>query len=200
MIPMKNTVVAIIYFFLIGIIPGMSQDILSKPMPFYSDLASNEIWDIYQDEWGYLWIGTSNGLARYDGHQVRSFKNDYRFPHLLTDNRITSFAESIDYLWIGTHKGINLFEKHTGKVIPIPEKSLQDKDIAFMLTTKKGEIWIASGGNLYRCRKDGSLVRKYDMRHILKIDSQQAIILNSLYEDKSGVIMGADGKGWTMPL
>lgn len=54
MIPMKNTVVAIIYFFLIGIIPGMSQDILSKPMPFYSDLASNEIWDIYQDEWGYL--------------------------------------------------------------------------------------------------------------------------------------------------
>lgn len=195
MIPMKNTVVAIIYFFLIGIIPGMSQDILSKPMPFYSDLASNEIWDIYQDEWGYLWIGTSNGLARYDGHQVRSFKNDYRFPHLLTDNRITSFAESIDYLWIGTHKGINLFEKHTGKVIPIPEKSLQDKDIAFMLTTKKGEIWIASGGNLYRCRKDGSLVRKYDMRHILKIDSQQAIILNSLYEDKSGVLWVLMGKG-----
>lgn len=96
-------------------------------MPFYSDLASNEIWDIYQDEWGYLWIGTSNGLARYDGHQVRSFKNDYRFPHLLTDNRITSFAESIDYLWIGTHKGINLFENIQVKLFLFRRKAYKIK-------------------------------------------------------------------------
>lgn len=192
---MKNTVIAIIYFLLLSIIPGMSQDILSSPMPFYSDLVSNEIWDIYQDKWGYLWIGTSNGLARYDGHQVRSFKNDYRFPHLLTDNRITSFAESTDFLWIGTHKGVNLFEKYTGKIFPIPEKSLQDKDISFMLTTKNGQVWIASEETLYRCKEDGSLARKYDMRHILKIDGQQAIILNSLYEDKSGVLWVLMGKG-----
>lgn len=60
--------------------PCFAQEIIAKPMPFFSDLTSNEIWDIFQDNTGYLWIGTSNGVARYDGHHLQTFRNNYHSP------------------------------------------------------------------------------------------------------------------------
>ena len=41
-----------------------AQHMISKQLPFFYQLSSNEIFDIYQDREGYLWIGTTNGLAR----------------------------------------------------------------------------------------------------------------------------------------
>ena len=38
-------------------------------------LPSNTVYDIYQDKKGFLWIGTNNGLARYDGANFRTFKS-----------------------------------------------------------------------------------------------------------------------------
>ena len=49
-----------------------AQHIISSRLPFFYELASNEIFDIYQDKEGYLWIGTTNGLARYDGYRMPS--------------------------------------------------------------------------------------------------------------------------------
>ena len=40
---------------------------------------------IYQDKEGYLWIGTTNGLARYDGFRLQPFRADYKNLNLLTD-------------------------------------------------------------------------------------------------------------------
>lgn len=85
-----------------------AQHIISRKLPFFYELASNEIFDIYQDKEGYLWIGTTNGLARYDGYRLQSFRSDYKDLSLLTDNTISSIADNEQYVWIGTRKGLNV--------------------------------------------------------------------------------------------
>lgn len=164
-----------------------AQEIIAKPMPFFSDLTSNEIWDIFQDNTGYLWIGTSNGVARYDGYHLQSFRNDYRSPHLLTDNRISDFAENERYVWIGTRKGLNLYDKKTFRISRAPEIELGDKNIECIVSAKNSQVWIAAEGHIYRCDSLGNVTRKYCLREVLNMGNTSPTI-NSIYEDKAGTI------------
>lgn len=43
-------------------------------------LQSNTVWAISQDEQGYMWFGTKDGLSRFDGYQFKSFKFDKNYP------------------------------------------------------------------------------------------------------------------------
>lgn len=54
----------------IGELSVNAQHMFSRQFPFFNQLSSNEIFSIHQDREGYFWIGTTNGLARYDGYQL----------------------------------------------------------------------------------------------------------------------------------
>ena len=45
-------------------------------------LASNEVTNAYQDEAGYMWIGTNNGLQRFDGTRYKTFVHGRMTLHL----------------------------------------------------------------------------------------------------------------------
>src|SRR6266540_5008368 len=66
-------------------------------------LSQNAGLDILQDSHGYLWIGTQDGLNRYDGYSFKVFKHDPDDPHSISHNSILKIAEDADgTLWIGT--------------------------------------------------------------------------------------------------
>ncbi|MCM5662332.1 ligand-binding sensor domain-containing protein [Galbibacter mesophilus] len=54
------------------------------------------------DRLGYLWIGTENGLNRYNGHQMTVFKTGTK-PHQLKDDHIRAMYHSNDTLWLATN-------------------------------------------------------------------------------------------------
>lgn len=130
---------------------------------FFYQLSSNEIFDIYQDIEGYLWIGTTNGLARYDGFRLQPFRSDYKNLNLLTNNSISNIVDNSRYVWIGTWKGLNLYDKQTCKIIPFPDTRLLDKGINYMAADKEDNIWIGAGNTIYRCNSTASIAREYDI-------------------------------------
>ena len=108
----------------IGELSVSAQHMFSRQFPFFNQLSSNEIFSIHQDREGYFWIGTTNGLARYDGYQLNTFRTDYKNQNLLTDNGITAINDNDLYVWIGTWKGLNLYNKlarfgGAGTLVPI---------------------------------------------------------------------------------
>ena len=116
------------YFFLFlflffGNYSVCAQHMISKQLPFFYQLSSNEIFDIYQDREGYLWIGTTNGLARYDGFRLQPFRSDYKNLNLLTKNSISNIVDNSRYVWIGTWKGLNL---SLHDALPILEKDIKN--------------------------------------------------------------------------
>lgn len=66
-------------------------------------LSDGHVKVLMQDHNGYLWIGTHNGLNRYDGHQFQTFFSTPDDPHSLPSNNISSIAEdAAGNIWIGT--------------------------------------------------------------------------------------------------
>jgi len=66
------------------------------------------------DSKGYLWVATTNGISRYDGHGFKNFTHDYGDPTSLCWNSTNSFYEDKDgYLWVSTDKGLAQFDYET---------------------------------------------------------------------------------------
>ena len=70
-----------------------------------------------EDSRGFIWIGTSNGLNRYDGREFVVFKHIHNDPTSISNNTISYIAEDKKgYIWISSEKGyINRLDPETGK-------------------------------------------------------------------------------------
>jgi len=65
-------------------------------------LSQNAGLAIFQDSRGYLWVGSQDGLNRYDGYSFKIFKHDPDDPNSLSHNGILAIAEDTDAsIWIG---------------------------------------------------------------------------------------------------
>ncbi|GBU06797.1 hybrid sensor histidine kinase/response regulator [Bacteroidales bacterium] len=80
-------------------------------------LNSNEVTCMIQDKQGFIWMGTNNGLCRYDGYEFKTYKSNFKNPHFFTGNSIRCLAkDNNEKLWIGTSSGLNVFDLKTGAI------------------------------------------------------------------------------------
>ncbi len=141
------------YFILIiGFLSSLSE---GQRIPFRNynvreGLIQSQVQSIHQDKQGYLWIGTRDGLALFDGRQFQS----YTTQNGLESNYIlASFYDSQQNIWLAyrTH-GISKLNTHTGEITPvdvIPEiRGVQIDDI---IEDVYGRFWFASGGGGVFC-------------------------------------------------
>ncbi len=107
---------------------------------------------IFQDSKGFLWVGTQDGLNRFDGYNFKVFKNDPFDSTTLTHNWIWTIAEDHHGdLWIGTFQGLCKYVRNEDRFIqyfhdPKDSTSISGNRPNFILTDKKGRIWISSWG------------------------------------------------------
>ena len=70
---------------------------------------------IIQDSRGFMWIGSRNGLNRYDGYKFNVYRYDSKNDSTLSNNMITDLVEDGDgNIWIATQSGLNRYERKTG--------------------------------------------------------------------------------------
>ncbi len=144
-----------------------------------------------QDSEGFIWIGTSDGLVRYDAYDMKFYKStDYD----LSSDSITSIIEDDEgYLWLGTFEGLNRFDKKTEtftvyKNNPENLHSLSHNFIWSIIQDRDGYIWIGTGGGgLNRLDKSTGQFNhyRYQGKDPSSIRSDNVL---ALYEDKKGNI------------
>ncbi|OAQ40355.1 hypothetical protein A5893_05220 [Pedobacter psychrophilus] len=113
-------------------------------------LRSNTVWSITQDDQGYMWFGTKNGISRFDGYQFKSYQFDKQNKNSLSDNFIHSILKFDDEtFWLGTESGVS--------ILNLKKESFQDfkplkNNLVFdIVRDSKGIVWIATKSNgLYR--------------------------------------------------
>ncbi len=119
-------------------------------------LSQNSVLSLMQDKSGFLWIGTQDGLNRYDGYSFTVFKNDAEDSTTLSHNSILSlFEDAQGQLWIGTWGGgLNRYDPRTGIFIryrhnPDRPDSLGNDLVADVFEDSRGRLWVATmGGGL----------------------------------------------------
>ncbi len=114
-------------------------------------LSQNAVLAMLQDHQGYLWIGTQDGLNRYDGYTFTHFKNDPKDPNSISYNSIIALYEDTDgFLWIGTWGGgLNRYDPETGifyQFLPDANDpaSLSNSVVTSIAQDQDGRLWVGT--------------------------------------------------------
>lgn len=130
-------------------------------------LSHNTVLSILQDRRGFLWIGTADGLNRYDGYEVEIYRHDPRDSTSLSDNTIRPLAEGPDgTLWIGTPNGLNRYDPASGRfdLVPITrDRRRRPSNIHSLTLDEAGRVWftVQDVGGLYCYDPAADSVRRY---------------------------------------
>jgi signal transduction histidine kinase/DNA-binding response OmpR family regulator/ligand-binding sensor domain-containing protein len=116
-------------------------------------LSQGMVFDILQDQEGFIWAATKNGLNRYDGYSFKVFSNDPYNPNSLSSNTIVKlFEDSRGRIWVGTESaGLNVYDKKSGKFFRIAHNvsdpaSLSGNAIRLMGELRDGRMLVATEG------------------------------------------------------
>ncbi len=119
--------------------------------------APPSVVSVIQDKQGFIWLGTADGLYRYDAYTFDIFQYNPEDTNSLSNNDIQCIMESHrGKIWVGTRYGLSILDKKTGEFErffydPDDHNSLWQNSINDLIQRKNGEIWISTskGLNVY---------------------------------------------------
>src|SRR5215510_8917412 len=114
-------------------------------------------WSIVQDQYGFLWFGTVDGLFRHDGYNLKTYRHDAGNPNSLSENFIRSvYRDRSGMLWIATISG-GLDKLDPAKDTfahyrhdPANQQSLSNDDVYCAYQESGGVLWVGTADGLDR--------------------------------------------------
>ena len=151
-------------------------------------LPQSSVQALVQTRDGYIWIGTQEGLARFDGVRFKVF-DKANTPELVS-NIVTSLWEAPDgTLWVGTDGG-GAVRYQGGKFSPLTVKDgLSSDRITCLKGDSRGALWIGTDGGGLNCLRGGK-VTVYQ-----KAQGYPSTVAWAIHEDRSGAVWFGSGKG-----
>jgi signal transduction histidine kinase/ligand-binding sensor domain-containing protein/DNA-binding response OmpR family regulator len=133
--------------------PCFSQDVRFDHLTGKQGLSQNNVWDIYQDRFGFIWIATEDGLNLYDGYSFTVFTHNPDDPSSISNSYVGCIAEDKKgNLWVGTQDGLNFYDRERKTFSNFKsdetEHSLFSNDIAHLFFDSKGNLWIGTSKGL----------------------------------------------------
>lgn len=188
--------------FLIWMITSWNQEACSQLRTFkFTDLtvedglSQGSVFSIFQDHKGLIWIGTRDGLNKYDTRNFTIYRSEPGDSLSLSDNYVISlFEDSKNNFWVGTFTGLNLFDPKTEKfhqiILPDPTGSASKEDpIIFSISEDRmGKVYVATSIGLFLI-EDDSLDPKLLFHQDLFSDTHiPSSSIQCVYEDKDGIL------------
>jgi signal transduction histidine kinase/ligand-binding sensor domain-containing protein/DNA-binding response OmpR family regulator len=151
---MKRVLPLHISYVIIGLLLLVKNASANQPIKYLGieqGLSNNAVTSIIKDHYGFMWIGTYDGLNRYDGETFKIFRNVWGDTTSLTNNHINTLAETASNIFVGTQKGLACFNYTTSGFStvyyqPLHGNKLQkiSTNINALLPGKTGEVYIGS--------------------------------------------------------
>lgn len=177
-----------------------AQEIRFKHITSDDGLSQNFISCIIQDQKGFMWFGTKDGLNRYDGYNFVVYQHDPFDSTTISDNFITTlFEDSRGYIWVGTlNGGLNIFERETATFHHIRYGSRSSQinnadEIKSVIEDSKGNIWIGTRG-------EGVFKLSFKRKNLFDVSYKQFVsqsekpgglssnIISTLFIDSKGIL------------
>ena len=137
-----------IFFLLFSINFIHAQEYYFKHFQVEEGLSNNTVITSIQDEDGFMWFGTKDGLNRFDGYRFKTYRSQNDPIHSLGSNYIQSLHAYKGTIWVGSDKGLYQYDKKTDQFTVLNE-AINDR-INDINHDQKGNIWFISGNILYK--------------------------------------------------
>lgn len=163
---MKKVFFYIVFFVASVTLMAQNGTLRFKHLDINNGLSSNQVKTIYKDSRGYVWIGTVNGLDRFDGFSIKVFRKIRGDSKSLPDNTVNKIYEDHEgKLWILTNEGLSIFDpvlEQFSNDNPIFHKNipLPKEDYIDLFPDKEGNFWLLHRQNglyKYDVKKDSIL-------------------------------------------
>lgn len=179
--------ILIVYLLLLQVSIATGSNFVFRKFNAIDQLPLDEVRCMHQDKLGFVWLGTANGLFRYDGYHVKSYRNTQQAPFLLSSESVACLADDGTSLWIGTKKGLNRMDLRTGFTRAYHFTDFDNSDIVNkLLITSTNDLWVGTEGGLYRYERSTDKFTLYcDQRHNSKVPHSS---ITCLYEGRKGML------------
>lgn len=188
---------------------GQNVDALTKNYKFShftseDGLPQNSVLAIHQDQKGFLWMGTDDGLSRFDGFVFKTYRHNSSNPTSLSSNVIRAItAGKENLIWIGTEGGgVNVFDPETERFYfyeggSDPAQKIYSKKISSIIIDNANTKWIGTQGDGFYKLSASDLDFKNVSEHLSHLnvehfDSKNSNLKDdkiwSIYQGKSGLI------------
>lgn len=130
-----------------------SVEVRSTHMTTGNGIANNSIRYIYQDSKGFIWMGTLNGLSRYDGNSFVTFRPEGGNKLSLMDHRIRDLEEDENgFLWISTSAEMySCYDLKKDCFVDFTGCGEHGQYYGYRLRDSRGRVWLWQEGN--GCRR-----------------------------------------------
>jgi signal transduction histidine kinase/ligand-binding sensor domain-containing protein len=130
-------------------------------------LSQNTVVAIREDSKGFLWVGTINGLNRFDGYRFVVYKHDPHDPSSIPNNYITAILETkAGDLWVGTNKGLSRFDPSIDGFRsftndPNDPNSLVNDEVRTLFEDSLGSFWVGTEGGVSKYNAESNNFTNY---------------------------------------
>ncbi|MCB0633248.1 MAG: two-component regulator propeller domain-containing protein [Saprospiraceae bacterium] len=154
---------------------------------------------LLQDRYGFLWIGTTDGLGRYDGTKLIEYRHLPKDTTSLSNNYIQCLYEDRDgYIWVGTREGINIYDPRRDAFTHARannESDVNEADIVLHITQDRyGTIWYGTYNGLYK-KKPGEKGLKVPLAVQGNEASTFKLVVWYIFEDDTGRLLVGTSMG-----
>ncbi|MBN1414988.1 MAG: response regulator [Bacteroidales bacterium] len=180
------------FFVLIGYLSCMAQQDI---VPFRSlttdkGLSHGDIYCFCQDHEGYIWIGTTDGLNKFDGIGFTVYKFDQEDTTTLSSSHIRYiFEDSQNNLWIGLLNGICRYNRQLDNFerikYPLHQGKKFDNHVQKIFEDSNNTLWIGTDYGVYIMDRDK---KKFTVCFDDRCNKEETGICNDILEDKNGNI------------
>ena len=124
-----------------------SVNVIVTSLTANDGLSNNTVWAVLQDKAGFIWIGTADGLDRYDGREIRHFSPDIAFAE---NNAVLSLCEDdLGKIWVGTNSGLCVYNPETEQEqtfpLNIPGVDEGGLRVYQIVKASDGTLWVPAG-------------------------------------------------------
>jgi len=163
-----------------------------------NSLSDNHVSVIHQDNVGDLWVGTQNGLNRFNPQtkQFTRFRHSTNSANSLSQNDINALYTTQDgSLWVGTLGGLNKFEHETQSFTHYQREasnpnSLSHNSVNAIVQDAQGILWLATSGGLNKFNIKTKSFKHYRVKEGMASDRVFAVLLddnNKLWIGENGI-------------
>lgn len=123
-------------------------------------LSDGVVHAFVQDQYGFIWIGTSYGLNRFDGVTIKSYFAKAGDSTSLGNNFVQSlYLDSKNILWIGTFTGLCRYDYATNHFVNY--KSKYPITVTDIREDSRGKIWLATNAGLWDKQEDSLTIQPF---------------------------------------
>jgi signal transduction histidine kinase/ligand-binding sensor domain-containing protein/DNA-binding response OmpR family regulator len=158
-----------------------------KHLNVSNGLSNNNVQSVIQDNEGFMWFGTSDGLNKYDGYNCKVYKHSPQSANSLAGSEIIKlYEDNHRNLWVGTVSGLCRYQKDKDYFVRYPQPG--NYAITDIKEDSKKNLYVSSGSNIYQYN---NIKNSFDLYFSLNNHEE----IQSMYIDEEGTFWTATYRG-----